>query len=229
MHLREVKREYPDECAKSRQVCIQLRFCCQVGRWAHTKSEEGESVGKARVRKGSEFGGPAVHSPSPRCSPAQPVLVACPWAPLPFGAALINSWADLMWRRRRRQQRALVHEKHKQHESFPLLDGSRSLSHPLVSCWMVWAEVMGRSVSAFQDPTRVVSPVIDIINLDTFAYVAASSDLRGGEWAPWAPSCSVSVYQPKLLVSLHCTAPSSYLAKGALALLSAPWALLRLT
>uniref|UniRef100_A0A8C6L4J6 polypeptide N-acetylgalactosaminyltransferase n=1 Tax=Nothobranchius furzeri TaxID=105023 RepID=A0A8C6L4J6_NOTFU len=44
-----------------------------------------------------------------------------------------------------------------------------------------WLQPMIQRVK--EDHTRVVSPIIDVISLDNFAYLAASADLRGG-WDP---------------------------------------------
>uniref|UniRef100_A0A7N8Y6N3 Polypeptide N-acetylgalactosaminyltransferase n=1 Tax=Mastacembelus armatus TaxID=205130 RepID=A0A7N8Y6N3_9TELE len=45
-----------------------------------------------------------------------------------------------------------------------------------------WLQPMIQRVK--EDHTRVVSPIIDVISLDNFAYLAASADLRGGfDWS----------------------------------------------
>lgn len=50
-----------------------------------------------------------------------------------------------------------------------------------------------------QDPTVVVSPIIDVISMDNFQYIGASSELVGGKFKFSIPKASCFVYPLPLM------------------------------
>ncbi len=53
-----------------------------------------------------------------------------------------------------------------------------------------------------QNEKAVVAPIIDVVNMDSFAYVAASADLRGGRqtWEFWENIINNFVYSKRVCV-----------------------------
>ena len=55
------------------------------------------------------------------------------------------------------------------------------------------------SCMLMQDPTVVVSPIIDVISMDNFQYIGASSELVGGKFKFSIPKASCFVYPLPLM------------------------------